>query len=93
VAPWAFFPIAPDVMIKTRQNTAVVASRWISDENSVMVLSALRRLFLMLFLPSVWNWIKIAVNGCYGKLDAPVRFMHLEIAILADGQFQFLIAG
>ena len=92
MAAWTFFPIATGMMIKAGKSITIMAPWWISDENLVMILPRSRRFCLMLLLPAVWNWIKITVNGFHGKLDAAVCFVHLEVAVLADGHSSYSLS-
>jgi hypothetical protein len=65
-------------------HSAVVTTGRITDQNLVMVLVGLRRLFRMLLFSSIRNRIKGTIHSSNGHLDASIRTIHLLLAIFAD---------
>jgi hypothetical protein len=84
VASGTLFIVAARVMKVAGECGAVVATRWISDQDSVMMLPGCGRLIEKLLLLPVGDWWHFSVHGSDGHGYASVGGVHRELTILAD---------
>src|SRR5271157_4246647 len=82
MAAWTFLPIAANMMIMTRQYTAIMAPWRIPNQHTVVVLAWLW--WFISALVSIGDRLHVPVDCFDRQFHAAICGMHLQFAIFAN---------